>query len=203
MTEEEIFSFLIERGAKLGAPYHNGEQPYALRNSTLETGWEVLWEFGYCPAAEELQKSGEDQILVSNQMKRLKSYLRIIEFQDVVVFPESLSQELKADFDKTLPNEKPLNILRLDERLIKSITEFRVEMYTDESKHRGRPHVAVYLKNGKISISLDDPPENLTPSGGLVGEASALKVIEKNRDKLLKIWNETRVDTQKLDNQKN
>lgn len=200
MTEEEIFNYLIERGAKLGAPYHNGEQPYALRYTASETGWEVLWEFGYCQAAEELQKSGEKQTLISNQMTRLKSYLGITELQDVVALPKSLLHKLKADFDKTLPNEKPLDILRLDERLIKSITELRVEMYTDESKHRGRPHVAVYLKNGKISISLEDPPVNLTPSGGLVGEASALKVIEKNRDKLLKIWNETRADTQKLDN---
>lgn len=75
-------------------------------------------------------------------------------------------------------------------------------MWSNESQHAGRPHVKVHLKGGAISVSLDKEPENLTPRGGLVGEASALKVIKKHRKNLLKLWKQTRPDTQKLNNGK-
>jgi hypothetical protein len=150
VTEEQIFSFLSSRGAELSAPYHNGERPYVLRTTASETSWEVLWKFGHCPAAGELKTSGEDPGLVSKKMELLKSYFVITELKDVMIFLQDFSKKLKLDFDKAIQNEEPIKKLRLDERWIKSITEFCVEMYTDENKHRGRPHVVVYLKNGKI-----------------------------------------------------
>lgn len=152
----------------------------------------------YRKAAVELVDAGEEQHFVESQLTRLKNHLGIVEKQDVVTVPDWLEQRLQTDFLDDTSEGKVLDIVRLDERLVKWIPDFRVEIYTDESKHRGRPHVAVYLKNGKISVSLEDPPINLTPSGGLVGEAKALKVIKKNRKALLQMWDETRVDTQRL-----
>jgi hypothetical protein len=72
-----------------------------------------------------------------------------------------------------------------------------VEIYFNEGQHRGRPHVAVVLPDGKVSVSLEDPPTLLTPHG-YRGEASALKVIKKHLIRLKKLWDDTRPDDQKL-----
>lgn len=198
MNDNEIYDYLISRGAVLGKPFHNGEKEWQLRATVSQTGFEVLWEYGYKIAASELLAQGEDKQLITLHLDVLKSYLQIIEKDDVISMPHQLQSCLYTSFDSEFSNEPPIKVERLDERLVKGIKNFRVEMYTDESKHRGRPHVAVYLKNGKVSISLDNPPKILTPSGGLVGEASALKAIGKHREELLKLWHETRADTQKL-----
>lgn len=71
-------------------------------------------------------------------------------------------------------------------------------MFSNESQHAGRPHVRVHLKNAFISVNLGTEPQNLTPKGPLVREASALKVIKKYREQLLKVWYDARPDTQKL-----
>ena len=163
---------MAERGTALGVPYRDGEKPFSLEQAISKRGWEILWECGYRKAGVELIDAGEERQLVKTQLLKLKDHFEIVEKQDVVTFPNWLEQRLQ--------------------------TEFRVKMYTDERKHRGRPHVAAYLKNGKISASLEDPQINLTPSGGLVGEAKALKVIKKNRKALLQLWDQTRVDSQQL-----
>ena len=54
-------------------------------------------------------------------------------------------------------------------------------MYGNESRHPGRPHVKVHLKDDAISVSLDDPPQILTPTGGMRGERSAIKTVKKYR----------------------
>lgn len=58
MTEDEIWNYLADRGAKLGAPFHNGQQLHALTSTISRTGWEILWEFGYLKAGIELVNAG-------------------------------------------------------------------------------------------------------------------------------------------------
>lgn len=191
---------LVAHATKLAAPYFNGEKS---RNGDDESllGSEmsrVLWQYGFIPAYNALNAIEEDRAELLNALESYKALLDVVEEKDRTQLPPALLEQLSAEFDALLPTEPDLAEQRLDERTISEITEFRVVMFTDEGKHAGRPHVRVYLRTGHISISLDDPPCILTKSGGHVGEASALKTIAKHRDMLLKRWDETRPDTQRL-----
>jgi hypothetical protein len=152
---------------------------------------------GLRAGSKTLVDEGVSAPTLEAQMAKVKAQLGIVEPSDLIVFPPDLQAELVADFQGEIANEQPPSAERLDERVIKEISEFKVEMWSNEGKHAGRPHVRVHL-NYVISVSLDNEPENLTPSGGLVGEASALKIIKRNLDMLIELWNKTRPDTQRL-----
>jgi hypothetical protein len=83
----------------------------------------------------------------------------------------------------SLAEEAQDSVRRLDEKVVDWIPEHRVEIYFNEGQHRGRPHVAVVLPDGKVSVSLENPPVLLTPHG-YRGEASALKVVNKHLERL-------------------
>jgi hypothetical protein len=96
-----------------------------------------------------------------------------------------------------LAEEPQDSVRRLDEKVVNWIAEHRVEIYFNEGQHRGRPHVAIVLPDGKVSVSLENPPVLLTPHG-YRGEASALRVVNKYRERLQQLWDDTRPDDQKL-----
>ena len=198
MTDKDVEDRLREEANRLAVPFLN--RVVAPRPSLTQSdrGLEVLWDEGYIPASEILIASGVSEAQVKAEMAKVKVLLDIIEPTDLISFPSDLHQALVDDLMIELANEPPPTVQRLDERVVPFITELRVEMWSNESQHAGRPHVKVHLKDCAISVSLDPEPVNLTPRGGLVGEASALKVIKKNRGKLLKLWHKTRPDTQRL-----
>jgi hypothetical protein len=198
MTDNGVEDRLRTTACRLAVPVLNGKVPAKPTYTQSDRGLEVLWDEGYVPASKLLIAKGVPAEQVKAEMAKVKGLLDIIEPSDLIAFPPDLHDELVNDLRAEISNEPPLALLRLDERVVKFISDFRVEMWSDESQHAGRPHVKVHLKNGAISVSLDLKPQNLTPRGGLIGEASALKVIKKHRKKLLKLWHKTRPDTQKL-----
>ena len=198
MTDKDVEDRLREEACRLAVPFLN--RVLAPRPSLTQSdrGLEVLWDEGYIPASELLIASGVSEAQVKTEMAKVKVLLDIIEPTDLISFPSDLHQALVDDLKIELANEPTTTIQRLDERVVSFIPELRVEMWSNESQHAGRPHVKVHLKDCAISVSLDPEPVNLTPRGGLVGEASALKVVKKYRGKLLKLWHNTRPDTQRL-----
>ena len=115
-----------------------------------DSGFEVLWDQGYVPASKLLILEGVSPAQVELQMRRVKALFGIVEPSDLISFPQELLAELVADFRAEIANEPTLSVQRLDERVIKEISEFRVEMWSDESQHAGRPHVKVHLKDCAI-----------------------------------------------------
>lgn len=190
MTDDEIAERLRTLAAQLAAP--------ALNNGEANDIFEGLWKFGYLPARTLLIEQGLPQNQIDKAVADFKRLADIVEPSDLVEVPRDLLDALRIAFNAEIALEPALQVQRLDERVFKEITDFRVEMFGNEGQHAGRPHVKVHLQDGPISVSLDDPPINLTPRGGMRGESSAIKVIAKYREKLLKLWHETRPDTQKL-----
>jgi hypothetical protein len=198
MTDTEVEDLLRREACRRAVPALNGDVAPKPSHTQSGRGLEVLWDEGYVPASKRLIETGVPERQVKAEMAKVKALLDIIEPADLISLPQKLHDELAKNFRAEISNEPPLTKLRLDERVVKFISDFRVEMWSNESQHAGRPHVKVHLKEGAISISLDPQPKNLTPRGGLIGEATALKVIKKHRKKLLKLWRETRPDPQKL-----
>jgi len=198
MPKKSVEDRLRETAVKRAVPFLNGEVAVPHSDTYSGSGLEILWDEGYLPARATLIAQGVAAADIDLQLTKVKELLDIVEPGDLVAFPEELHGKLITDIASEIASEPPLKRQRLDERVVRAITEFKVEMFSNESKHAGRPHVKVHLKGGAVSISLDDPPESLTPTGGIVGEASAIKVVAKNRKTLLKLWNDTRPDDQKL-----
>jgi len=202
MTDEEVEDRLRNEACRLAVPFLNGDIPLRPTHTQSDCGLEFLWDEGFVPASKLLIGDGIPREQVEAQLAKVKELLGVVEPSNLISFPRDLHDKLDSDFKTELPNEPRLAVLRLDERVVKFISDFRVEMWSNESQHAGRPHVRVHLRGSTISVSLDCEPENLTPRSGLVGEASALKVIKKHRKHLLKLWDETRPDTQKLKNER-
>jgi hypothetical protein len=189
MTEEQVKDLLISLSTKLATP---------VLNTTEADICKLLWKFGFKPASIILKQQGVPPAAIDIAMSFYKSLWEIVEPSDLVVLPDNLERKMLDSYRDEISANPPQELQRLDERVIKEITEFRVEMYGDEARHAGRPHVKVYLQDGAISISLDDPPINLTPKGSMRGLDAALKVIGEFRSLLLDRWHQTRPDTQKL-----
>ena len=175
MTDEEVEDWLRTEACRLVVPYLNRVKRMPATLTQSNCGLEWLWDQGYVPASKHLIKQGVPSAQVKAQMNKVKTLLQIIEPSDLIPFPSDLHRKLVVGIKDELVNEPPMAVLRLDERIVRQISEIKVEMFSNESQHAGRPHVRVHLKNGVISISLDPEPQNLTPRGGLVGESSALK----------------------------
>jgi len=198
MPEKSVEDLLRETAIQRAVPFLSGETAVRHSNTYSGSGLEILWDEGYLPARATLIAQGVPAADIDLQLAKVKELLDIVEPSDLVAFPADLHGKLITEIASEIASEPPLKRQRLDERVVRAITEFKVEMFSNESKHAGRPHVKVHLKGGAVSISLDDPPESLTPTGGIVGEASAIKVVAKNRKTLLALWNETRPDDQKI-----
>lgn len=198
MTNEQLKDYLIKVSTALFAARQSevnvSRIPQLPANSDICA---QLWYLGVVPSRDALVAAGATSEQIEAVMSELKAELAIIDPAEVVTIPPDLAHEIETDLQAAL-SEEPLNQpQRLDERLVKWITEYRVEIYSNEGQHRGRPHVSVILPSGSISVSLDDPPILLTPHG-YRGEISAVKVVRKHRDRLLALWKETRPDDQKL-----
>jgi hypothetical protein len=198
MTNDEVKDFLLKVSTERFAAWQRGkivsEFPQLPPNPDICA---QLWYVGVVPSRDALVAAGATSEQIDAAMSALKAELAIIEPLDLVPIPTELALEIEADLKKALAEEPDSQRQRLDERLVNWITEYRVEIYSNEGQHRGRPHVSVFLPGGRVSVSLDDPPILLTPNG-YRGEASAVKVVQKYRVKLLALWNDTRPDDQRL-----
>lgn len=202
MTDDEAYDLLNSLAAKEYAAWQKGERPKALRNApetAVNSINEGLWYAGTRHIEPELSAQGATAEQIRNAVQKQKEVLGIVEQGDLADIPNELRSEIADDLWRAFDEESANMLRRLDEKLISEITECRIDIYLNESQHRGRPHVVVTLQDGKISVSLDDPPEVLTPHG-YRGERSAQKVVKKHRKRLLEIWHETRPDDQKLKN---
>ena len=202
MTDEEVYQRLMEESTREVAAFQKGERPTSLEGAPVTASdsiSELVWYVGAMHVQREVIDAGATQEQLADALIRLKATLGIEEPKTFLALPSSLATELANSLRDALADEPEGQPQRLDEKLISEIPELRVEMYMNESQHRGRPHVAVSLPDGKISVSLDDPPQVLTPHR-LRGEASALQVIAKYRLRLLEIWSDTRPDDQRLPN---
>jgi hypothetical protein len=198
VTDEQVERNLVRLACRRVVPFLNGTARPRRTRTQSDYSLKTLWDEGFVPASRRLITDGVPPNHLKTAMNKFKRLLGIVEPDDLIFFPATLQKQLINELKAEVANEEPLATLRLDERVVSEISEFRVEMWSNESQHAGRPHVRVHLKNGIISVSLDPEPVNLTPRGGLIGEASALKVIKKYLKVLLDLWYRTRPDTQKL-----
>lgn len=115
---------------------------------------------------------------------------------------EALQEPLLAAVEEAYFAELELapadEAVRLDEKWVKSVSEFRMDIFHDESKHRGFPHVRVQLQDGPINISIGENPEVIAGTRGLRGETAAIAAVRKNHVALKAFWDATRPDDQKL-----
>ncbi len=201
MTDEEIDALLIKLASAKVAQYQRRDPAYTPPDDLPEgidsSIIELFWYVGAKPSRAELIAHGLSEQQADAALARKKAQLGIIEPEDLIPIPPDLAAQIDADLRAALEEEPEGTPRRLDERVVQEITELRVEIYSNEGQHRGRPHVAVVLQDGKVSVSLDDPPVVLTPHG-YRGEASAVKVVTKHRTLLIDKWNSTRPDDQKL-----
>lgn len=109
--------------------------------------------------------AGASDEQIARALGRQKYTLGIVEAHDLVPIPADLARQIATDLETALAEEPADGWQRLDEKVVDFISEARVEIYYNEGQHRGRPHVAVILKDGKVSVSLDDPPVLLTKNG--------------------------------------
>jgi len=196
MTDDEVEKRFLAIAVKLAKPYLNGEYgelPAAVRGDIQA----ILWEYGYLPALPLLVAEGATAEQTARARRATKTLFEIIEAEDLVPIPPDLVAHIARDLPIFLDEESETALRRLDEKHVDWITEARVEMYFDEPKHRGRPHVAIVLPDGKISVSLEDPPVILTPHG-YRGESAARKVVAKYRVRLKALWDQSRPTTQQL-----
>jgi len=201
MTDDEVSDLLNKLGARRLAGFQRGESGFELPKDA-PTGIEndicaLLWHVGSRSSHDDLLAAGATPEQIAKAMTTQKVTLGIIEPSDLVPIPRDLAVALDTDLRAALLEEPEHSLRRVDEKVVDWITEHRVEIYFNEGQHRGRPHVAVILPDGKVSISLESTPKLLTPHG-YRGEASALKVVKKYRRRLRKLWDKTRPDDQKL-----
>lgn len=159
-----------------------------------------VWPF-FRQAADQLIQQGEDPARVEYFVEVSRERFGILPDGFEAPLPSELHDTIAADFAARVAEEQDRaeGLQRLDEKWIKEITEFRIVIFHNESKHRGFPHVKVSLPAGDINISIGPQPEVVAGRRGLPGEAAALECVKTYRKLLQKRWNETRPDDQKLE----
>lgn len=178
-------------------PLLNGTEPYP-KDAASDVHGSImltLWDYGFVPSAEDLAIEGISVADIEVVLERLRPSQRrstILEY----LLSDDTSELLETALAEAWKMDAELECLT--ERTSKTVKNFKVMFRSDESKHRGRPHVVAVLYGMEVSISLDKAPRVLAPKGKIRGVAAALKVISNNRDKLVKEWNESRPDDQKL-----
>ena len=220
MTDEEVEALLLKAAVQKAKPILNGEKPYPANSISSNSSIQLtLWEHGYRLVREQVISMGATIEQVDAALAKAKRETGGMDPDDFVMIPPDLiddledafseavetedaedDEDLSAYYDQDEPAEiEPSALFEINERVIGGVDDFRVEMFSNESQHAGRPHVKVHLADGAISISIDDPPTIIAgPRGKLRRQSEALKAIGEHRLRLLKLWYDTRPDDQKL-----
>lgn len=196
--QEPLLGVRLQKLAiKKAVPILNRETPYPDDANKDADGNIILtlWDYGYIPAADDLIEQGFPAEDVLREMEKVRPPERKTQASEYEL-SESLAGQLEAELAQAWEDDDALE--HLTERTSKVVKEFKVMFRSNESQHRGRPHVVAVLHGLEVSVSLDDPPTVLAPKGRIRGAAAALKVIGKNRTALLNEWNKSRPDDQKL-----
>lgn len=188
---------LRDLAVKKAVPFLKGETSYPkdAKDDVFGSIMLTLWDYGYLQAADDLISQGIPIEDVHRELEKARPPERgaqIVEYE----LSEPLARRLEAGLVRAWKDDDAPELLT--ERTSKVVKEFKVIFRSNESQHRGRPHVVAVLHGLEVSISLDDPPQVLAPKGEIRGVAAALKVVQENRNPLLKEWNESRPDDQKL-----
>lgn len=115
-----------------------------------------------------------------------------------------LSDELQAALGETYravggPRLPPDGLL-VEKRIIGVKTGYPMFVFSNESKHPGNPHVTVIIGNDKVNVTISEKPKVIAGDKNAVGIGDVLKAVKKHRVELMKEWDETRPDDQKLEN---
>ena len=151
----------------------------------------------YPQAGQELIAEGADPAAIAAFIDKARAREQPLPSGQSLPLSGELFATVEATFRLELENG-PEGPARLDEKWVKSVTDFHMDIFHDESKHRGFPHVKVKLQDGDINISISKQPEVVAGTRGLRGEAAALKAVKKHHKALKKVWDDTRPDDQKL-----
>lgn len=168
---------------------------------SLKSGFsEILVAKRVCApiAAELLLALGRDADEVASALRYMIADETRLSTGEGRSLPSDLEASVREIYDEALAAEPESTLYRLDEKHVKWMMDFRMDIFHDESKHRGRPHVRVVLQDGTINISIEPEPKVLAGIRDLRGEAAAIKSVRENYTALLDFWNETRPDDQKL-----
>jgi hypothetical protein len=84
----------------------------------------------------------------------------------------------------------------LTEKTYPEIDAFKVEIFPNEGRHRGRAHCRVTTDDGSVSVDI----ETYEIIAGEPGRwaRSIRKAVEEHHAGLLALWNQTRPDDQRL-----
>ncbi len=195
---EDVRERMIALACQAAKPYLNKENDFRVSRELEGDICGILWAYGFLKirCADLDAEIDEDQF--QEHLKFFGSMLNFGQTGPTIEFPERLAQELASDLEREWQLDAETAEF-LPEFLVPGIAEYRVEMFHNESKHPGRPHVKVTIKGVAVNISLDDEPLPLTPVRNVRGLVGALKVIKKHRQQLLDLWDRTRPDDQRLD----
>ena len=106
---------------------------------------ERVWPF-FRPAADQLIAEVEDVAQVEHFLELSRKRFDILPEGSETPLPSELLDAIAAAFAVLFAQEKGAAAggpQRLDEKWIKEVTEFRMVIFHNESKHRGFPHVKV------------------------------------------------------------
>ena len=109
--------------------------------------------------------------------------------------------DLKAELLRTITQQGPGDNLpgglrRLDEKQYPEIQNFKVEIWPNEGKHRGRPHCKVTTDKGAVTVDIETGEIIVGQAGKW--EVAISKSVKAHKAGLHKMWDETRPDDQKL-----
>jgi hypothetical protein len=108
--------------------------------------------------------------------------------------PDELVRRMYDEF--TMFGEIQENGMSLLKEVTVSLDGFRVTIRPNESQHRGRPHCLIAM--GEFSATFDIVTGALLAGSLKSWTRTAEKVVKRNSVDLLKVWNDTRPDDQKI-----
>jgi hypothetical protein len=110
----------------------------------------------------------------------------------------ALGESYRAAGGPRLPPEG----LLVEKRVVGLKTGYPMFVYPNESKHPGNPHVTVIIGKQRVNVTISQEPKVIAGNKNAVGIGQVLKAVKEHRVALMKEWDETRPDDQKLENSK-
>lgn len=115
---------------------------------------------------------------------------------------DELQQALGESYRAAGGPRVPLESLLVEKRVTGVETGYPMFVYPNESKHPGNPHVTVIIGKQRINVTICADPKVIAGKKDAVGIGQALQAVKEHRVALMKEWDETRPDDQKLENSK-
>ncbi len=107
-----------------------------------------------------------------------------------------LKKEILDGIRQKGPDYVDGGLSRLDEKTYPEISQFKVEIFPNEGKHRGKPHCRVTTDKGYVSVSI--PDGEIIAGKGARWSGAIKKVISTHGQALLALWYKMRPDDQAL-----